>query len=213
MIRLVLRAKVLTILLALAALAATLWPARQIGGEFMPTLNEGTLLYMPATLPGSVGDQGGRAAADSGPDHQELSRKSSRSIGKAGRAETATDPAPLEMFETVINLKAEGAMARRHDHRQADRRDGRGACSFRVCPTPGPCRSRRASTCCRPAFARPSASRCSARDLAEIEDVAAPGRKRGQESPGHQQRLCRARHRRLLPRHRARADRSWRATA
>ncbi|WP_104668145.1 efflux RND transporter permease subunit [Ensifer adhaerens] len=100
----VLRAKTITILLAVAALAATVWPARQIGSEFMPTLNEGTLMYMPTTLPGlSVS----KAA--------ELMQTQDRIIksfpevetvfGKAGRALTATDPAPTEMFETIITLK------------------------------------------------------------------------------------------------------------
>ena len=103
-IRLVLKAKVATILLALGALALTIIPARQLGSEFMPTLNEGALLYMPTTLPGlSVT----KAA--------ELLQKQDRIIksfpevhtayGKAGRASTATDPAPLEMSETVIQLK------------------------------------------------------------------------------------------------------------
>jgi len=100
----VLKAKTLTILLALAALAVTLWPARQLGTEFMPNLNEGTLFYMPTTLPGiSVT----KAA--------ELLQMQDRIIktfpevmsvfGKAGRASTATDPAPTEMYETIINLK------------------------------------------------------------------------------------------------------------
>ncbi len=103
-IRAVLQARVLTILLALVALGATVWPARQLGSEFMPNLDEGTLMYMPTTLPGlSVT----RAA--------ELLQMQDRIIksfpevasvyGKAGRALTATDPAPIEMFETVINLK------------------------------------------------------------------------------------------------------------
>src|SRR5207244_7547006 len=51
-IRGVLRAKTLVVLLAIAVLAVTIWPARQLGTEFMPDLNEGTLLYMPTTLPG-----------------------------------------------------------------------------------------------------------------------------------------------------------------
>lgn len=103
-IRGVLKAKAFTIVLAIAALAITIWPARQLGSEFMPPLNEGTLLYMPTTLPGiSVT----RAA--------ELLQMQDRIIksfpevasvyGKAGRAQTATDPAPSEMFETIINLK------------------------------------------------------------------------------------------------------------
>ncbi len=100
----VLKARTLTILVALAVLGATLWPAAKLGSEFMPNLNEGTLLYMPTTLPGiSIT----KAA--------ELLQVQDRIIktfpevasvyGKAGRAETSTDPAPTEMFETVINLK------------------------------------------------------------------------------------------------------------
>ena len=100
----VMRAKTLVILLALAVLAVTVWPARQLGTEFMPNLNEGTLLYMPTTLPGISVTRAG-----------ELIQMQDRIIrsfpevasvyGKAGRAETATDPAPSEMFETIVNLK------------------------------------------------------------------------------------------------------------
>ena len=103
-IKAVLKAKTLTVVLALATLVITLWPAKQLGTEFMPNLNEGTLFYMPTTLPGiSVT----KAA--------ELLQMQDRIIktfpevvsvfGKAGRASTATDPAPTEMFETIINLK------------------------------------------------------------------------------------------------------------
>jgi Cu(I)/Ag(I) efflux system membrane protein CusA/SilA len=103
-IKAVMRAKIVVILIALGILAVTVWPARQLGTEFMPNLNEGTLLYMPTTLPGlSVT----KAA--------ELLQMQDRIIrnfpevasvyGKAGRAATATDPAPTEMFETIINLK------------------------------------------------------------------------------------------------------------
>ena len=103
-IAVVLRAKLLTITLALVVLAVSVWPARQLGSEFMPSLNEGTLMYMPTTLPGlSVT----KAA--------ELLQTQNRIIrtfpevesvyGKAGRALTATDPAPTEMFETLINLR------------------------------------------------------------------------------------------------------------
>jgi Cu(I)/Ag(I) efflux system membrane protein CusA/SilA len=104
MIRGVMRAKTPVIMFALAILAVTVWPARQLGTEFMPDLNEGTLLYMPTTLPGISVTKAG-----------ELLQMQDRIIrsfpevasvfGKAGRASTATDPAPSEMFETVINLK------------------------------------------------------------------------------------------------------------
>jgi Cu(I)/Ag(I) efflux system membrane protein CusA/SilA len=103
-IKSVLRAKVLVILLALAMLAATICPARQLGTEFMPNLNEGTLLYMPTTLPG--------ISVTKAAELMQMQDRIIRSFpevasvyGKAGRAETSTDPAPTEMFETVISLK------------------------------------------------------------------------------------------------------------
>jgi copper/silver efflux system protein len=103
-IKAVLNAKVLMLALALALLAITYWPASQLGSEFMPTLNEGTLFYMPTTLPGiSV-----TKAADllQMQDRVIKSFPEVESVfGKAGRAATATDPAPTEMYETVINLK------------------------------------------------------------------------------------------------------------
>lgn len=103
-IRNVLRAKVLTILLAVAALGVSVWPAMQLGSEFMPALNEGTLMYMPTTLPGvSV-----TKAADLLQTQDRIIKsfpEVASVYGKAGRAATATDPAPTEMFETIINLK------------------------------------------------------------------------------------------------------------
>ena len=102
---------------------ATAWPILQLGGEFMPPLDEGDLLYMPTALPGL---SAGKAA--------ELLQQTDRLIktrargaavfGKAGRAETATDPAPLEMFETTIQFKPQERVARRHDPRQAGRGTG-----------------------------------------------------------------------------------------
>ena len=93
-----------TIAIALLMLAATAWPMLRIGGEFMPPLDEGDLLFMPTALPGL---SAGKAA--------ELLQLTDRLIktlpevatvhGKAGRAETATDPAPMEMFETTIQFK------------------------------------------------------------------------------------------------------------
>ena len=93
-----------TLAIAALILAATLYPALRIGGEFMPPLDEGDLLYMPSALPGL---SAGKAA--------QLLQLTDRLIktvpevatvfGKAGRAETATDPAPLEMFETTIRFK------------------------------------------------------------------------------------------------------------
>lgn len=103
-IRGVLNAKVLTIVLALAVLGATIWPARQLGTEFMPALNEGTLMYMPVTLPGISVTKAAELL-----QIQDRIIKSFPEVesvyGKAGRAATATDPAPLEMSETIITLK------------------------------------------------------------------------------------------------------------
>jgi Cu(I)/Ag(I) efflux system membrane protein CusA/SilA len=107
-IRTVLRWRTATIALAVLALAATAWPAMRLGSEFMPTLNEGTLLYMPATLPGLSITKAAELL-----QVQDRILKSFPEVesvfGKAGRANTATDPAPTEMFETVINLKPEAA--------------------------------------------------------------------------------------------------------
>ncbi len=103
-IRLVLRARMLTIGVALAALAASAWPAMKLGSEFMPALDEGTLFYMPTTLPGLSVTKSAELLQTQ--DKIIKSFPEVRSVlGKAGRAATATDPAPLEMFETVINLK------------------------------------------------------------------------------------------------------------
>ncbi|MBL8772400.1 MAG: efflux RND transporter permease subunit [Phenylobacterium sp.] len=100
----VLRKPRTVLVVALLAFATTAWPLSRLGGEFIPPMDEGDLLYMPSALPGISAAQ---ASA--------LLQKSDRLIrtvpevksvfGKAGRAETATDPAPLEMFETTIQFK------------------------------------------------------------------------------------------------------------
>ncbi|MBI1331209.1 MAG: CusA/CzcA family heavy metal efflux RND transporter [Alphaproteobacteria bacterium] len=102
----VLRHRKLTIAAALAILAISIYPVTRIGSEFMPTLNEGTLLYMPVSLPSM--------SVTKAAELIQLQDKIIKSFpevesvfGKAGRADTATDPAPTEMFETVINLKPE----------------------------------------------------------------------------------------------------------
>ncbi|MBY5640450.1 efflux RND transporter permease subunit [Rhizobium leguminosarum] len=100
----VLRVKTLTILAALAVLAVSVWPVQHIGSEFMPNLDEGTLMYMPTTLPGISVTKAAELMQTqdriikSFPEVQSV-------FGKAGRALTATDPAPTEMFETIITLK------------------------------------------------------------------------------------------------------------
>jgi copper/silver efflux system protein len=102
----VMRHKILTLVLALVSMAATIIPARQIGSEFMPTLNEGSLFYMPASLPGMSVTEAARLLQTT--DRVIKTFPEVESVyGKAGRAASATDPAPIEMFETVINLKPE----------------------------------------------------------------------------------------------------------
>src|SRR5262245_40302455 len=103
-IRLVLQAKTLTIVIALAILLVSVWPMTRLGTEFMPNLDEGTLLFMPTTLPG--------LSVTKSAELLQMQDRIIRSFpevesvyGKAGRAQTATDPAPIEMFETIINLK------------------------------------------------------------------------------------------------------------
>ncbi len=105
-IKLVLKAKVLTVFLAVVVLAFTYYPVKKLGSEFMPTLYEGSLMFMTSTLPGvsvtKIGEilQTTDRIIKSFPEVDSV-------LGKVGRAQSATDPAPLEMFETVINLKPE----------------------------------------------------------------------------------------------------------
>ncbi|TNF99345.1 MAG: efflux RND transporter permease subunit, partial [Gammaproteobacteria bacterium] len=100
----ILKAPVTVLLIAIVVVVIGMWPASQLGSEFMPDLDEGDLMYMPTTFPGvSVGKA------------QELLQQTDKLIrmipevervfGKVGRAETATDPAPLTMIETTIMLK------------------------------------------------------------------------------------------------------------
>ena len=101
---LVLRRPVETLVIAGVLLVATLWPLSRLGGEFLPPLDEGDLLYMPSALPGlSVGKA---AQVLQQTDKMIRSVPEVASVfGKIGRAETATDPAPMEMVETTIRFK------------------------------------------------------------------------------------------------------------
>ncbi|MFC5522126.1 efflux RND transporter permease subunit [Polaromonas jejuensis] len=104
LLALVLRFPKATIAVSLVALASTIIPLSQLGGEFLPPMDEGDLLYMPTALPGL-------SAAKASELLQQTDRmirtvpEVARVFGKAGRAETATDPAPLEMFETTVQFK------------------------------------------------------------------------------------------------------------
>ena len=102
----VMRWKLVTIIGALIVMLASLWPATKLGSEFMPTLNEGTLFYMPTGLPAMSVTKAAELLQTQNKIIKSFPEVASV-IGKAGRAQTATDPAPIEMFETVINLKPE----------------------------------------------------------------------------------------------------------
>ena len=161
--RLSLRFRYVMVLLAALAIAAIFPLYQRLGTEFMPPLWEERILYMPTTLPGASIHTMQQAIQE----QDRILMQFPEVVGvfaKAGRAETATDPAPLEMVETIVNLKpkdqwrpgltpdgliAEMDAALKHQTVAS--------------PTPGPCRSRGASTCSRPASARPSASRFSGR--------------------------------------------------
>ncbi|MGZ5204425.1 MAG: efflux RND transporter permease subunit [Caldimonas sp.] len=100
----VLRRPKATLGIALLLLATTVWPLLRLGGEFLPNFDEGDLFYMPSALPGMSAQKAGEIL--------QLTNRMIRTVpevarvfGKAGRAETATDPAPMEMFETTIQLK------------------------------------------------------------------------------------------------------------
>ncbi|CAG0953754.1 hypothetical protein RHDC4_00251, partial [Rhodocyclaceae bacterium] len=102
----VMRWKKATVAAAVVVLVLSLWPAARLGSEFMPTLNEGTLFYMPTSLPAMSVTKAAELLQTQDKIIKSFPEVASV-IGKAGRAQTATDPAPVEMFETVINLKPE----------------------------------------------------------------------------------------------------------
>jgi Cu(I)/Ag(I) efflux system membrane protein CusA/SilA len=105
-VKLVLRHKVVTLLAAVLLMLSTVPVFLRLGSEFMPPLYEGTLLYMPITLPGASVQTAQQILAMQNKVIKQVPEVESV-FGKAGRAISATDPAPLEMIETVINLKPE----------------------------------------------------------------------------------------------------------
>jgi Cu(I)/Ag(I) efflux system membrane protein CusA/SilA len=104
LLNLALKKPLLTLIVAFLVAIGGLYPLSKLGGEFLPKIDEGDLLYMPSTLPGLSAAEAGKLL--------EITTRLLKSLpeadtvfGKAGRAETATDPAPLEMLETTIRLK------------------------------------------------------------------------------------------------------------
>ncbi|MGE3844822.1 MAG: efflux RND transporter permease subunit, partial [Vicinamibacterales bacterium] len=103
-VRLVLRHRLATLVVAVLLMASTIPVVLRLGSEFMPPLYEGSLLYMPIALPGASIQTAQQALTMQDKLIKQVPEVESV-FGKAGRSLTATDPAPLEMFETVINLK------------------------------------------------------------------------------------------------------------
>jgi len=99
-----LRYRAFTLVAALVILLLTIFPFSRLGSEFMPPLNEGTLLYMPTAVPGISITEGTKILQIQDRQLKKIP-EAVTVFGKAGQAETPTDPAPLSMFETVITLK------------------------------------------------------------------------------------------------------------
>ncbi len=106
MIKLVLKWRKITVIVSLVAIGVTWYPMSRLGSEFMPPLNEGDLLYMPTTLPGISITKAKELLQQTDKIIQRFPEVKS-TLGKIGRAETSTDPAPLSMIETVIMLRPE----------------------------------------------------------------------------------------------------------
>src|SRR5205809_1917190 len=100
----VLRYRVFTLVGALVILLLTIFPYSRLGSEFMPPLNEGTLLYMPTAVPGMSITEATKILQIQDRQLKKLPEVTTV-FGKAGQAETSTDPAPLSMFETIVSLK------------------------------------------------------------------------------------------------------------
>ncbi|MCG8568279.1 MAG: efflux RND transporter permease subunit [Desulfobacterales bacterium] len=103
-IQLVLKRRFITLVIAGVLLGATWYPVKQLGSEFMPPLNEGDILYMPTTLPGISITKAKELLQQTDKIIQRFPEVQT-TMGKIGRAETSTDPAPLSMIETVIMLR------------------------------------------------------------------------------------------------------------
>ena len=115
-VRIAVRFRVATVALAAVLMLATVPVFQRLGSEFMPPLDEGSLLVMPTTLPGISIEEARRALAAQNRIITSFPEVSSVH-GKAGRAETATDPAQLDMIESVVTLRPRDEWPRRHTHR------------------------------------------------------------------------------------------------
>ena len=100
----VLRFPKVTLFTATLLLAATAWPISRLGGEFLPPLDEGDVLYMPSALPGLSAGKAAQVLQQTDKMIRSVPEVASV-FGKIGRAETATDPAPMEMVETTVGFK------------------------------------------------------------------------------------------------------------
>ncbi|MCB1707075.1 MAG: efflux RND transporter permease subunit, partial [Halioglobus sp.] len=102
----VVRSPKLLLVGGIVVILAGLWPASQLGSEFMPPLDEGDLMYMPSARPGISADKARQVLQQTNKLIMSVPEVKS-TFGKMGRAQTATDPAPLAMVETIIQFKPE----------------------------------------------------------------------------------------------------------
>ena len=210
-IRVALRFKAATILIALVVLAGSVWPAMQLGTEFMPNSQRGHAVLHADHASGPVGDEGGRAGADAGQDHQVVPR-SRLGLGQ-GRPRRHRDRSGADRdVRDGDQSQAGERMARRHDGRQADRRDGQGVAISR--------RLQRLDHADQGAHRHaldrhPHAGRRQgARDRpCRDGEACAPDRSRYPDRAGDDERLRRTGDRRLLSQHRSRTAPSSPATA
>ena len=133
-----------TVVVVLGLLAVTLYPVSKLGSEFMPPLDEGDILYMPTTFPG-VSITKAKELLQQTDTILATFPEVESVFGKVGRAETATDPAPLSMIETIVRLKPREDWPDPSKTTQDLMQEMDAAIKFGS-PTHGPCRSRPAST-------------------------------------------------------------------
>ncbi len=155
---LTMRWRKLTLVAALLLLVVTAWPLSELGSEFMPPLDEGDILYMPTTFPGISITKAKEMLQQTDKILKTFPEVESV-FGKVGRAETATDSAPLAMVETIIRLKHRDEWPDPAKSTKNLWMKWMPPSSSRAWPMPGPCPSRPASTCCPRASKPPSASR------------------------------------------------------
>ena len=211
-LRLAMRRRGATLVVAAILLGATVWPLTQLGSEFMPPLDEGDILYMPTTFPGISITKAKELLQQT--DKMLKTFPEVRSVfGKVGRAETATDPAPLSMIETTVRLKPRADWPDPDKTTQQLMREMDRAIKFpgvaNAWTMPIKTRIDMLST----GIKTPVGIKISGPDLAELQRIGLQIEARAEDAAGHAVGLRRPFGRRLLPRlrHRPRTGLALRA--